>query len=90
MSDIIIPAGARAVIDALGAAGHHAYIVGGCVRDSLLGLTPHDWDICTDATPEQTIAACSGYKIIETGLKHGTVTVVRPVWRLTWPGAISP
>lgn len=76
MSDIIIPAGARAVIDALGAAGHHAYIVGGCVRDSLLDLTPHDWDICTDATPEQTIAACSGYKIIETGLKHGTVTVV--------------
>lgn len=76
MSDIVIPAGARAVIDALGAAGHHAYIVGGCVRDSLLGLTPHDWDICTDATPEQTIAACSGYKIIETGLKHGTVTVV--------------
>lgn len=76
MSDIIIPAGARAVIDALGAAGHHAYIVGGCVRDSLLGLAPHDWDICTDATPEQTIAACSGYKIIETGLKHGTVTVV--------------
>lgn len=55
-----------------------AYIVGGCVRDSLLGKIPGDWDICTNAAPEQVMDMFQkeGYKTIPTGLKHGTVTVV--------------
>ena len=60
----------------LRAAGHDAYIVGGCVRDSLLGRIPGDWDICTAARPEQTQAVFAGQKLILTGLKHGTVAVV--------------
>lgn len=58
--------------------GYEAYVVGGCVRDSLLGLEPHDWDICTSATPDDILAICAerNIKTIETGLAHGTVTVV--------------
>ncbi len=54
--------------------GHSAYIVGGCVRDALMGLTPSDWDITTSALPE-TIKSLFE-KTVDTGLKHGTVTVV--------------
>ena len=57
-------------------AGYEAYLVGGCVRDFLRGIEPHDYDITTSALPEQTIKAFDGYHIIETGLKHGTVTVM--------------
>lgn len=53
-----------------------AYIVGGCVRDSILGKTPYDWDITTSALPDETIKCFKNFKIIETGLKHGTVTLV--------------
>ncbi len=60
----------------LAAAGHAAYVVGGCVRDSLLGRTPGDWDVCTSALPDETRAVFAGHKLILTGLKHGTVTVV--------------
>lgn len=56
--------------------GYEAYIVGGCVRDCILGLEPKDWDITTSALPEQIIEVFKGYKIIPTGLKHGTVTIV--------------
>lgn len=56
--------------------GHSAYAVGGCVRDSLLGSKPHDWDMTTSSTPEQTIAVFKGFRTIPTGLKHGTVTVI--------------
>ena len=73
---INIPIGAKIIIDALTAAGFEAYVVGGCVRDSLLGLVPHDWDICTSARPEETEKCFAGRRIIETGLKHGTVTVL--------------
>ena len=73
---INIPIGAKIIIDALTAAGFEAYVVGGCVRDSLLGLVPHDWDICTSATPEQVSVCFQGQRIIETGLKHGTVTIM--------------
>ena len=72
---INIPIGAKIIIDALTAAGFEAYVVGGCVRDSLLGLVPHDWDICTSATPEQVSVCFQGQRIIETGLKHGTITI---------------
>lgn len=70
------PAYATGVLKALMAQGHEAYFVGGCVRDTLLGGQPHDWDITTSATPEQVKAALQGYKTIDTGLKHGTVTAV--------------
>lgn len=57
-------------------AGFSAYAVGGCVRDSLLGLDPHDWDICTSAQPEQMQEVFNDLHTVETGLKHGTLTVV--------------
>ena len=57
-------------------AGFAAYAVGGCVRDSLLGLTPADYDLCTDALPEQIQHVFSGFPLVLTGLKHGTVAVV--------------
>lgn len=56
--------------------GYEAYAVGGCVRDTLLGRTPGDWDICTSAMPEETEACFFDLRVIETGLKHGTVTVL--------------
>ena len=70
------PAPARAALSRLNAAGFEAYLVGGCVRDALLGRAPGDWDITTSALPEQTEAVFAGERIIETGLKHGTVTVL--------------
>ncbi len=66
--------GALEVCRALSAEGYQAYIVGGCVRDLLLGHVPKDWDITTDATPQEVMALFS--KTIPTGLQHGTVTVV--------------
>lgn len=57
-------------------AGYEAFAVGGCVRDSLLGKVPHDWDICTNALPDQMKQVFLGYRVLDTGLKHGTLTVV--------------
>ena len=57
-------------------AGFACYIVGGAVRDWLAGGKPHDYDLCTAATPEQTERIFSDLHVIETGLKHGTVTIV--------------
>ena len=71
-----IPSGARRILQALTAAGHEAYLVGGCVRDLLRGVEPHDWDIGTSARPEETKACFSGQRILETGLRHGTITVL--------------
>ena len=68
--------GARHILDTLRDAGFEAYIVGGAVRDMLLGSTPSDYDITTSAMPEQTKAAFSEEKTIDTGIKHGTVTVL--------------
>ncbi len=56
--------------------GFSAYIVGGCVRDNLMGITPYDWDICTSALPSEIAETFSDHKVIETGIKHGTVTVI--------------
>ena len=67
--------GAAELLDTLHRAGYAAYVVGGCVRDSLLGLTPHDWDLCTSALPQQGIELFGAEKCIPTGLQHGTVTV---------------
>lgn len=72
-----IPAYVEKTLAALEAAGHQAYCVGGCVRDSLLGQEPGDWDVTTSALPEET-KAVFGEKAVPTGLKHGTVTVCWP------------
>ena len=57
-------------------AGFEAHVVGGCVRDSLLGRMPHDWDICTNALPDQMKEVFSDFRVLDTGLKHGTLTVL--------------
>ena len=67
--------GAAALLDALHAAGYAAYAVGGCVRDSLLGRTAHDWDLCTSALPQQVMELFGAEQCIPTGLQHGTVTI---------------
>ena len=68
----------KTAIEMLEAAGFEAYIVGGCLRNILMGKKPHDWDMTTSALPEETskIFRSSGYPVIETGLKHGTVTAI--------------
>jgi len=75
MIRIEIEPGAAKVLARLVDAGFEAYAVGGCVRDALLGDVPNDWDVCTCALPEQTIAVFGEENCIPTGLKHGTVTV---------------
>ena len=67
--------GAATLLDALHAAGYAAYAVGGCVRDSLLGRTAHDWDLCTSALPQQVMELFGAEQCIPTGLQHGTVTI---------------
>lgn len=74
--NIQIPAQVKALIDILESAGYEGYAVGGCVRDSLLNRKPNDWDICTSALPEQMQECFKDYRTIETGLKHGTLTVI--------------
>lgn len=71
----MIDAGAFVLLSRLHRAGYQAYIVGGCVRDLLSGRTPKDWDICTDATPDETLSVFRDLHTIPTGLSHGTVTV---------------
>lgn len=73
---MIIPEHIIKAIDLLNHAGYEAYLVGGCVRDALLGVSPKDYDITTSALPEQTKEVFREYHVIETGIKHGTVTVV--------------
>ena len=77
MSTVIgIPQNIRSVLLRLNACGFEAYVVGGCVRDALLGCEPSDWDVCTAATPERVAEIFADFHVIPTGLKHGTVTVV--------------
>lgn len=74
--DFDIPSGGSHILKTLTAAGYEAYFVGGCVRDLLRGVPPHDWDICTSARPEETAACFAGQRVLKTGFKHGTVTVL--------------
>lgn len=74
--NINLPTDVSFIIDTYKKNGFSAYAVGGCVRDALLGKTPTDWDICTDALPHETIKTFSGHKIVETGINHGTVTLI--------------
>lgn len=71
---IKIPSGAEEIINRINEAGYEAYVVGGCVRDSLLGREPNDWDITTSANPYEVKALFR--RTIDTGLKHGTVTIL--------------
>ena len=73
---IKIPEYITKVLNMLYDKGFEAYLVGGCVRDALMGKVPHDFDLTTNATPDEMLSVFSEMKIIETGLKHGTVTVV--------------
>ena len=68
--------GARLALKLLHAQGYEAYLVGGCVRDMIMGMRAHDYDITTSATPSQMKAVFEGYHVIETGIKHGTLTFV--------------
>jgi len=77
--------GAAALLDALHAAGYAAYAVGGCVRDSLLGRTAHDWDLCTSALPQQVMELFGTEQCIPTGLQHGTVTIKYGGQLYRWP-----
>lgn len=70
------PQQALMLMSRLEAAGYEAYVVGGCVRDALLGMLPHDWDITTSAEPTQVKETLRDLRVLDTGLKHGTVTVV--------------
>ena len=73
---IELPENAANIITLLEAAGFCAFVVGGCVRDALLGRVPEDWDICTSARPREVIGALHGVTVLETGLQHGTVTAI--------------
>ena len=73
---IDLPSAAIQAIEILESCGHRAYVVGGCVRDACRGEVPHDWDMTTSARPEETAAAFAEYTVIETGIQHGTVTVL--------------
>lgn len=74
MYSLFLPADAAEILHTLNTHGHEAYIVGGCVRDSILGRTPQDWDITTSALPEETKALFP--HTFDTGIQHGTITVV--------------
>ena len=71
-----LPQNVKVLIAELAKNGHRADVVGGCVRDFLLGKTPYDYDITTDATPEEMLEAFRDFRTIPTGLKHGTLTVM--------------
>ena len=76
-----MPKGAEFIIRSLENAGFEAYIVGGCVRDGILGRDPEDWDITTIAKPDEIKRIFS--HTVDTGIEHGTVTVLVPrrKWR---------
>ena len=73
---IKIPNDVKTVMDILTAAGHKAYVVGGCVRDSIMGREPNDWDVTTDADPEQIQELFASFRTVDTGIKHGTILII--------------
>lgn len=75
---MILPQHIHRCMDALESRGFSAYAVGGCVRDSLLGLAPHDYDLCTDALPDQIQEVFGDHTLVLAGEKHGTIGVVLP------------
>ena len=75
---ISLDAGAKFIIDTLINKGYEAFAVGGCIRDSLMGKNPSDWDICTSSLPNETVTTFEniGIKTFKTGIKHGTITIL--------------
>ena len=73
---IELPINVKKAIALLEEAGFECLIVGGCVRDALMGIEPHDYDLTTSATPDEMLSVFSGYRVIPTGIKHGTLTVL--------------
>ena len=76
MITIKLPSQVSYIISTLENNNHHAFAVGGCIRDSLMNKIPEDWDICTSATPEQIIKTFRSHSVLKTGIKHGTVTLI--------------
>ena len=76
MTEIYVPDKLLFVIDALAEKGFEGYLVGGCVRDRVMGKTPNDYDVTTSSLPEETKEVFKNHRVIETGIKHGTVTVL--------------
>jgi len=77
---IQLPEHVKEIIGLLDSNSFSAYVVGGAIRDSLLGRPVHDWDICTEALPEDVIRIFSKYTVVPTGLKHGTVSIIIDGW----------
>ena len=73
---IIMPRSVEFIIDKIYEYGFEAFIVGGCVRDKILGNEPNDYDITTNAKPNDIINIFKAYKIVDNGIKHGTVSVI--------------
>ena len=73
---IKLPQEVKNLLENLNSNNFEAFVVGGCVRDSLLGITPHDWDICTSATPQEIKECFAGFTIFDFGMKHGTISVL--------------
>ncbi len=73
---IDLPESVQWILSKLNECGYKAHVVGGCVRDAIMGVEPHDWDICSSALPEETMKCFSGEHIVETGLQHGTITLM--------------
>lgn len=71
-----LPEEVKEILKLLNNNEYEAYIVGGCVRDKILGLCPHDYDICTSAKPSEVMEIFKNFRVIETGLQHGTVTIM--------------
>ena len=76
MRELVLPGFVEAILSRLHACGFSAFVVGGCVRDALRGAPPSDWDVCTSALPSEVQASLCTFRIIETGLAHGTLTVL--------------
>lgn len=74
--NIVLPKNVKKIIDILNNYNFEAFIVGGCVRDSIIGLTPHDWDICTNAKPEEIKKCFEKFNTFDSGIKHGTISIV--------------
>ncbi len=81
MSTPSVPAYLSPLLSLFAAHGEAAYPVGGCVRDTLMGNAPHDWDVAVTTIPEATVALCkaAGYRTVPTGIRHGTVSVLLPL-----------
>lgn len=77
--------GVKVIISKLNNYGFEAFAVGGCVRDCVIGLVPHDWDVCTNAQPEQIKHCFKDFETFDSGIKHGTISVIykRAIYEIT-------